>query len=188
MADHNFKFGDGWIDFVLEAVADMEVFNIVSGRFSYLGMMGAFGSSAHGRQTFIGPQPIFPMGRGIIYTVNPWNDMEMLPSSLEEQYMTSILFKKYNQVPLRKFMSPISHKMNLNDGHGIHDLDLIDKYNSEKVRQIWNDYGWHLRPRYDRSIHDNKVDGYSANCPKNAMKEAKKLKDEFRFPVMKNFL
>jgi hypothetical protein len=173
MGDHNFIFKDGWEDYILEAVDDMKRFSNLVKRPCYMGMGGAFGSYGHGRKAFIGPQPIFPCGRGIIYNMPfVWEFMERLPCAGEEQYMTSILFKR-GHVPLRKMMSPIHHTMNTN--RSVLDNINTDVYNPELIRQIWNDPNWMFTPKYSNT-RSPPPGRYFAHCPRNAMKEMAKLK------------
>ena len=186
MGDHNFVFKDGWEDYILEAVDDMRRFSKITGRTCYMGMGGAFGSYGHGRKPFLGPQPIFPCGRGIIYyNKGVWDMMEKLPCAAEEQYMTSVLFH-LGYVPLRKMMSPIHHTMNTNRDT----LDGIDAdgYNPEIIRQIWNDPYWMFKPKY--SSTEKPPDGkYYAHCPKNAIKAMIQLKMELsKIPGVEEFL
>jgi len=176
MADHNFIFKGEWEQFILEAIQDMEHFSAITNRPCYMGMGGAFGSYGHKNKPFLGPQPIFPTGRGIIYTMgDAYKKMKKLPSSLDEQYLCSILFRN-GHVPLRKMMSPIYHRMVVTDG-GIHDKSLVDKYNSAIVREIWNDPKWVLKPTF--TSKERLTDGrYYAHCPKTAIKEMARLKNE----------
>jgi hypothetical protein len=184
MGDHNFVFKDGWEDYILEAVEDMARFSNLVKRPCYMGMGGAFGSYGHGRKPFLGPQPIFPCGRGIIYTMPyVWEFMEKLPCAAEEQYLTSILFKR-GHVPLRKMMSPINHTMNTNPE--LKDIDA-DGYNPEIIRQIWNDPNWMFKPKYS-STEKPPPGRYYAHCPRNALKAMARLKDELlRIPGVEEF-
>lgn len=168
MADHNFEFCDGWEEFVLEAVNDMERFTQITDYDCYLSMSGHFGSVAKGRKTHISRQPIFPMNRGIIYSTkfNPWSQMTKLPGSLEEAYMTSILFLK-GQMPLKKFLSPIKHSMNVNDnGKGLYDRDLWMENNGRMIQELWNDPYWINRPKYTDKTKPE-MPYYYANYPKS---------------------
>ena len=177
LSDDDFVFNNGWEDFILEAIQDMEHFSKVSNRQCYLGMGGAFGSYGHGRATFIGPQPWFPTGRGIIYTLAAaWDEMEHLPGSLDEQYLCSVLFHK-GHVALRKMMSPIQHHSKHKLGYGIYSKSIVEQYNSVMVRRIWNDPKWVMKPTLTSKavLTDGR---YYAHCPKNAMKEQAKLKAE----------
>jgi hypothetical protein len=180
MADHNFVFRDGWEDFIIEAVNDMHKFSYLIKRPCYMGMGGTLGSYGHGRRAFMGPQPLFPCGRGIIYTMPyVWEFMQKLPCAAEEQYLCSVLFKR-GHVPLRKMMSPIHHTMNTN--RGILNKINADIYNPEIIRQIWKDPSWMFKPSYS-SREKPPYGRYYAHCPKNAMKEWSFLKTELlRFP------
>jgi hypothetical protein len=178
LADHNFIYKGNWEEYILEAVNEMERFTKITNRQCFMGMGGVLGSYGHGRKAFLGVQPIFSTSKGIIYSMaNVYDKMLKYPSSLDEQYLCTILFFE-GHVPLKKMLSPIIHRR-LHDNEDIHNPKVLeDKYNTIVLRELWGDDNWVLQPK-TTTKELKLIDGrYYGHVPKTATKAMAKLKKE----------
>jgi hypothetical protein len=178
LADHNFVYKGDWEEYILDAVREMDRFTELTGRPCFMGMGGMLGSYGHNKKAFLGVQPIFSTSKGIIYSMaNVYDKMLKLPSSLDEQYLCTILFME-GHVPLKKMQSPIVHTR-IHDAEDIHNPKILeDKFNTTVLRELWNDYNWVLQPKTttkDLTLPDGK---YYGHVPRTGLKAMAKLKNE----------
>jgi hypothetical protein len=190
LADHNFKYVRNWEEYILEAIDEMDKFTEITGRQCFMGMGGVLGSYGHGRKAFLGVQPIFSTSKGIIYSMaNAYDKMLKLPSSLDEQYLCTILFME-GHVPLKKMMSPIIHTR-IHDNEDIHNPEILaNKFNTLVLREIWHDQNWVLQPKTTSKPPDLPDGRYYGHVPRTGLKAMAKLKTELsKIPgVYENFI
>ena len=183
ISDGNFEYGKGWEKYVRETCEGMMEFSKTSNCSCVVNMDGVLGSSSSKGGLRIPMNPMFQTSRGIIYRSEDWlwDCAEILPSGFEDYYASSLLVRRLNCIPLKRFLSPIKHPMKRWDQYddAIHDRDVWRHYNLKLVRDLWGDPDWNLPKKHKHIQRRGMIGEYFMKQPRKSFQYMCEIRDRF---------